>query len=183
MRLSDPQCFRVLGFVCTQPSCCWDGDVGAGGSQSSSSWFCVLLETFVAQGEHPLHRELGKAPGCHCSQMAAGCLRFLPRQVDANPAGFLTLFLPPYIPRAAAVTGPRAWQPSLCSGEVSVQPEAPLLSLRAVPSGDTSLQMGFHRRFPRHGTKWSHVTAELIHPLSPPALPSAGDGPAAVLQG
>lgn len=64
-----------------------------------------------------------------------------------------------------------------------MQPEAPLLSLRAVPSGDTSLQMGFHRRFPRHGTKWSHVTAELIHPLSPPALPSAGDRPAAVLQG
>lgn len=106
MRLSDPQCFRVLGFVCTQPSCCWDGDVGAGGGQSSRSWSYVLLETFVAQGEHPLHRELGKAPGCHCRQMAAGSLRFLPRQVDANPAGFLTLFLPLYIPRAAVVTGP-----------------------------------------------------------------------------
>lgn len=54
-------------------------------------------------------------------------------------------------------------------------PEAPL---RAVPSGGTSLHMGFHRRFPRRGAKWSHVTAELIRPLSPPALPGAGDGPA-----
>lgn len=137
-----------------------------------SSWRCLWLrESILGMGsrERPL-------------DATAGSLRSPPRQVDANPAGFPALFLPPYIPRAAVVTEPSvAAQPVPWRGLGGARsPSAPVPSLRAAPSGDTSLQMGFHRRFPRHGTKRSHVTAEL---LSPPALPSAGGGPAALPQG
>lgn len=125
---------------------------------------------------------VGKGPWCHCRQMAAGSHRSLPRQVDANPCS-IPHSLPPCIPRAAMATGPSmAAQPVHWRGlSAARSPFAPVPSLRAVPSENTSLHMGFHRRFPRRGTKWSHVTAELILPLSPPALPSAGDSPAAVL--
>lgn len=86
----------------------------AGGSQSSSSWFCLLLE--ITQGEHPLALGAGKGPWCHCRQIAAGSHRCLLRQVDANFAGLPTLLLPPYIPRAAMVPGPStALERSQCS--------------------------------------------------------------------
>lgn len=186
LRLSDPQCFRVLGFVSTQLSdLCRNGDVGAGGSRAQAAGLVLCPPGGVfGSGRASSASGVGKRPSRPRRQMAAGLHRSLPRPVDANPAGFPTLLLPPYIPGSAMVTGP-AWQPGLCTVEVSVQPES--LCSSALPescsSGDTSLRMGCPRRFPRHGTKWSRVTAGLSHPLSPPALPSAGDGPAVVLQG
>ena len=55
-----------------------------GPAKAQGSWFCVLLEMFVAQGEHPLHWEsVRKVPGCYRSQMAAGSLgSLLPCQIS-----------------------------------------------------------------------------------------------------
>lgn len=119
LRHSSPQSFRFLGFVCAQPTCAGVGMRVLGTARAQGSWVCVLLEMFVAQGEHPLHHEsVRNVPGCHCSQMTAGSLRSLPRQEGADPAGPSTLLLPPYIPRAAQRhrSRDRVQQPSLCTG-------------------------------------------------------------------
>lgn len=106
LRLSDPQ--WVLGFVCTQPSgLCRVGDVSAGGSRAQAAGLGLCPPEYVCgSGRASCAWGVGKGPWCHRRQMAAGSHRSLPRQVDANPAGFPTLFLPPYIPRAAMATGP-----------------------------------------------------------------------------
>lgn len=200
LRHSSSQRFRFLGFRCAQPSgLCWGGDVGAGvgmrvlgAATSQGSWLCVLLEIFVAQGEHPLHREsVGKVPRCHCSHMAAGSFESLPGQEGSNPAGPPAFLLPPYILRAAQRqrSRDRGQQPSLCPGRglgaATSSPAATSLR-RAVPSGDTLLPRSKpcswdftgrdQQRFPGTEPKRSRVTAELICSPSPPALRSAGDG-------
>lgn len=166
---------RGLGFwglyAPTHLACAGVGMRVLGAASAQGSWFCVLLEMFVAQGEHPLHREsVSKVPRCHCSQMAAGSLGPLPWKDDADPAGPHALLLPPHILRTAwrHRSRDRTRQLRLCMERglgAATSPPAPVHLLRGVPSGDTLLPRSKPRSWDfrgreqqvlvilRHGTK------------------------------
>uniref|UniRef100_A0A8C3KP72 calcium/calmodulin-dependent protein kinase n=1 Tax=Calidris pygmaea TaxID=425635 RepID=A0A8C3KP72_9CHAR len=129
-----------------------------GAARAQGSWFCVLLEMFVAQGEHLLHREsVRMVPGCHCSQMAAGSLESLPRQEDADPV------VPPNPPPPASLHPEGCVETQEQGQNVTAQPvhrersqcsHKPLL--RAVPSGDT-LGASHEAGISEAGISWSQV--------------------------
>lgn len=161
------------GLVYIQPSgLCQGKDMGAEGSQGSSSWFSVLLEMFVSLGEHPPHHESsGKLPGFHCRQMAAGSL-------GVNPAGISSCSL---YPKACIETQEQSKEPIFAWREVLVHSQAPLPQC---PLGDTLLPRTKPCRWdstgivaiPRHRAHSLAVTYSPCHHCGWPQQRCCSDG-------